>query len=79
MAKKLEKTIIKIIQDKLKTKKKITLKSGPYSVKNWDSLKHVDIILKLSKKFKLKLSENDYEMLFDVESIVNFIQNNEKK
>ena len=33
MAKKLEKTIIKIIQDKLKTKKKITLKSGPYSVK----------------------------------------------
>jgi len=44
MSKKIEKTIIKIIKENLNTKKNITLNSGPYSVNNWDSLKHIEII-----------------------------------
>lgn len=79
MSKKIEKTIIKIIKENLNTKKNITLNSGPYSVDNWDSLKHIQILTILSKKFKVKITDQDYELLFDINSIVNFFKINEKK
>ena len=79
MSKKLEKTIIKIIKDKLKTNKTIKLNSGPYLIDSWDSLKHVEILTALSKKFKIKISEQEFDQLFDVKSIVSFFNINEKK
>ena len=79
MSEKIKKTIIKIIKENLNTKKNITLNSGPYSVDNWDSLKHIQILTILSEKFKVKITDQDYELLFDINSIVNFFKINEKK
>ena len=79
MSEKIKKTIIKIIKKNLNTKKNITLNSGPYSIDNWDSLKHIEIVSALSKKFKVKITDKEYEQLFDINSIVNFFKINEKK
>tara|TARA_B110000003_G_C16654500_1_gene535845 strand:+ start:8837 stop:9076 length:240 start_codon:yes stop_codon:yes gene_type:complete len=79
MTKKLENTIINIVKKNLNTKKKITIKSGPYSIEEWDSIKHVEILAIISKKFRIKLKDSDYEILFDLESIINFLKINEKK
>ena len=71
----MESKILKIINDILnKTfniKKKVNLKTDLSKVKNWDSLKHLDLIMHLEKSFKIKfnLQEN-----YQIKKIKDFIE-----
>ena len=49
--------------------KKIKNKSGPDSLKEWDSLKHLNIILACEEHFDLKFSNNELVEMLDIDTI----------
>ena len=65
--------IDKIFIDVLKIKKKSLSKTDMFSCVNWDSLNHVKLIIKIEKKFKIKISTNDYIKLISYKSICSFL------
>lgn len=65
--------IDKIFTDVLKVKKKTLLKTDMFSCVNWDSLNHVKLINRIEKKFKIKISTNDYIKLISYKSICSFL------
>ena len=52
---KLEKEIIDVLKNIFKDKK-VTINSNINSVKNWDSLNHVNLVSEISKKYSIKIS-----------------------
>jgi acyl carrier protein len=65
--------IDKIFTDVLKVKKKTLLKTDMFSCVNWDSLNHVKLIERIEKKFKIKISTNEYIKLNSYKSICSFL------
>lgn len=65
--------IDKIFTDVLKVKKKTLSKTDMFSCVNWDSLNHVKLIEKIEKKFKIKISTNEYIKLNSYKSICSFL------
>ena len=48
--------------------------SSPANIENWDSLSHVNLVMALEKKFKIKISpEEGIENIEKFDQIVNFI------
>ena len=44
-----------------------------FSCVNWDSLNHVKLIERIEKKFKIKISTNEYIKLNSYKSICSFL------
>jgi acyl carrier protein len=65
--------IDKIFIDVLKVKKKSLSKIDMFSCVNWDSLNHVKLINRIEKKFKIKISTNEYIKLNSYKSICSFL------
>lgn len=65
--------IDKIFIDVLKVKKKSLSRIDMFSCVNWDSLNHVKLINRIEKKFKIKISTNDYIKLISYKSIFSFL------
>lgn len=40
---------------------------------NWDSISHVNILLKISKNFKIEIPGSEYQNLLSIEQIYNYI------
>lgn len=55
--------------------KKISLKTDITKIKNWDSLKHLQLIMLLEKEFRIKFSIKDN---FNLKKISDFIKVIEK-
>ena len=60
------------------SEKKIKLKTSFSTIKNWDSLAHINIVLNLQKKTGKKFKLDNIADLNTVENWVNFL-NDEKK
>ena len=60
------------------SEKKIKLKTSFSTIKNWDSLAHINIVLNLQKKTGKKFKLDKIADLNTVENWVNFL-NDEKK
>ena len=59
-----------ILKEKFDFKKKVHAHTNLSKQKNWDSLKHLDFIMLLEKKFKIKFNlQDDYQITL----IKNFI------
>ena len=70
-----EEKIIKLIQNTLGKKVKITLKSNMNNVENWDSLTHVQLVTALEKKFKIKVSpEEGIDAFNNFKELTSFVQ-----
>ena len=61
-----------IFYDILKIDKKDLLKANMFNCINWDSLNHVKLISKIEKKFKLKISGENYIKLNSYKEILDF-------
>ena len=68
---------LKTIFKKEKIPKKITnLKYGDF--KSWDSLAHLNLMLTIEKKFKIKFSLNEMYELRSVKEIIKVIEKKQK-
>ena len=52
---------------------KINLKSSAATIKNWDSLAHITIVLNIEKMFKIKFAISEIAELKNVGEIINLI------
>ena len=52
--------------------------SSPDTVKNWDSLKHMNLILALEEEFNITFSDEEIVELLSVEIIVEVLKEMEK-
>lgn len=75
MKKKIENKVKKILQDEFKIKK-INSDTDLTNIRNWDSLKHLDFIMRLEKKFKVKFSLKEN---FNIKKVSTFVSVLNKK
>ena len=47
--------------------------STPYTIVNWDSLTHVDLVLALQKEFEIRFSDDEIPTLVNYDIILNTI------
>ena len=47
--------------------------SNTNNVENWDSLKHIELIINIEEEFNFKFSATDIQKINDVKSIINVI------
>jgi len=59
---------------KLKDKKYSNFELG---TKNWDSLKHIQLIINIEKKFNIKVKTSDVSKLSSYNKILEFIKKNQ--
>lgn len=52
--------------------------SSPDTVKNWDSLKHMNLILALEEEFNITFSDEEIVEMLSVEIIVEVLKEMEK-
>ena len=48
--------------------------SSPDLIENWDSLKHVNLVLELENKFSVAFSEEEILDIFSVKNIVEILE-----
>ena len=48
--------------------------SSPETIENWDSLKHMNLILALEEKFAVSFSDDDIINMLNVRNIVDYCQ-----
>ena len=67
--------IIKIVSSVLNINKKIiNNKSGPESLDEWDSLKHLNIILACEDFFKIKFTNDEIVEILDIDTMSTIIK-----
>ncbi len=67
--------IIKIVSSVLNINKKIiNSKSGPDSIGQWDSLKHLNIILACEDFFKIKFTNDEIVEILDIDTMAAIIK-----
>ena len=67
--------IIKIVSSVLNINKKIiNNKSGPESLDEWDSLKHLNIILACEDFFKIKFTNDEIVEILDIDTMTTIIK-----
>ena len=70
-------TIIKIIQDTLKSKNKITIDSKMNDTPEWDSFGHLEILINLDKKFNGKVANiKEMSSATSIKKIINLLSYN---
>ena len=71
---KLEQEVKKILSNALKIPKtKINSSCSTTTVDNWDSLKHIQVVLSLEKFFKIKFEVNEYNELTSYNNIITLL------
>lgn len=48
--------------------------TSPYTIANWDSLKHVDMVLALQKEFSIRFEDEEIPTMINYKTIVNTIR-----
>ena len=70
-----EKEIIKYVANFINVKKdKLNLNSKIDDFITWDSIAHVNLILSLEKKYKVKIVAEDYFKLKSIKKILTFLE-----
>ena len=76
---KLEQEVKKILSTVLKTPiAKIDSTWSTITIDNWDSLKHIQVVLNLEKFFKIKFDVNEYNELTSFNNIINLLRKKKK-
>lgn len=71
--------ILKIISQVMEVPlEQLNKESSPDTVKNWDSLKHMNLILALEEEFNITFSDEEIVELLSVEIIVEVLKEMEK-
>ena len=71
---KLEPEVKKILSNVLKIPiAKINSDCSTINIDNWDSLKHIQVVLKLEEFFKIKFDVNEYSELTSYNNIINLL------
>ena len=73
--KKISPIFIKIFKNK---KLKIKLNSSAKTIKNWDSLAHINIILNIERMFKIKFKVSEIAELKNVGEMIDLILKKKK-
>ena len=60
-----------------KEKKKLNLNTKINSLKNYDSLNHLNLIFSIQKKFNIKFSLNEIEKMKTIKDLLKYIEKNE--
>lgn len=69
--------VIDIVSNILNIKKsKITENSGINTIKQWDSLKHMQIISAIEEEYKIEFSEQELINSNNVKKLINLIKKN---
>ena len=53
----------------------ITTDSSPETIKTWDSIQHLSLVLALEEKFQLQLSPDEIEQMTSVGAIARLLEN----
>jgi acyl carrier protein len=53
----------------------LTLESSQDSVENWDSIKHMNLVLSLEEEFNIAFSDSEIIELLSIELIIEIISN----
>lgn len=53
---------------------RITIESSPESIEQWDSAKHLDLVLAIEDTFKLQLSPEEIEQMKNIEQITKIVE-----
>lgn len=68
-------TVIKIISQIMNVPiEQLDESSSPDTVENWDSLKHVNLVLELENEFSIAFSEEEVLDIFSVKNIVEILE-----
>jgi len=52
----------------------VTSASSPESIEQWDSLKHMHLVLAIEEAFGIQLTDEEIVMIKDVQSIVSLVE-----
>jgi acyl carrier protein len=75
MKNKIEEDVIKIVSGVTRINLQKNYKANKSLLKfRWDSLQHINIIIAIEKKFKVKIGTSKVDKLNDIKSIVNFLK-----
>lgn len=69
----IEKKIIKIIQEFIK-EKKIKKNISLNKIKRWDSLNHLNILMEIEKKLKIKFKIDEMSNFKNIGEIINCVK-----
>ena len=75
----MDEKINKILKKVFKIKKNLKDNDSPETVKNWDSLNHLNLIMEVSKNFKIKFSFQDTMDVEDIGKLKKIIKKKIKK
>jgi acyl carrier protein len=77
--KKLEKEVKKLLSTVLQTSiAKINSTCSTITIDNWDSLKHIQVVLSLEKFYKIKFDVNEYNELTSFNNIIKLLRKKKK-
>ena len=77
--KKLEKEVKKLLSTVLQTSiAKIISTCSTITIDNWDSLKHIQVVLSLEKFYKIKFDVNEYNELTSFNNIIKLLRKKKK-
>lgn len=66
--------VLTLISDTIKVKKeKLNINTNPENTPQWDSINHIAIILKITKKFKKKINTSKISSLNSVKKILQYL------
>ena len=72
---KFEQEVKNILSSVLKiSKKEINSNSSTITIDEWDSLKHVQVVLNLERFFKIQFNVNEYHKLTSFNNIINLLK-----
>ena len=76
MEKKIRNIMAKVFEIEIS---KISTKTAPSNIDNWDSLRHLMLIVELEKEFKVNFTDDDLVRLADYKSICKILTKKNKK
>ena len=74
----LKNKLINIIKKELK-EKKITMRDGINNTKNWDSIRNLNILLRIEADLKIEFNTREFNSLNNFKSILKNVQSKIKK
>lgn len=65
----------RIVADSFETPiEQVTPQSNPDTISNWDSLRHLNMVLTLEQEFGVEFAPEEIEQLLSVEIIADFVK-----
>jgi len=53
----------------------ISYKSSPHNIQNWDSLKHMLLLMALEEEYEFRFGDDELALCLDVQSIMQVLNN----